>query len=134
MSVQRVLVVDDDAHIRQVIRLALTKAGFDVLEAGDGGEALKVLGTGTTRAEVCTIICDLQMPHVDGNQAIGYFHAQYPDIPLVLLTGAPDFILTEALQQEGICAYLQKPVSNTKLIEVIRQTARLRELRKASAS
>lgn len=134
MSVQRILVVDDDAHIRQVIRLALTKAGFDVLEASDGGEALKVLGTGTTRSQVCTIIFDLQMPYVDGNQAIPYFHAQYPEIPLVILTGAPDFILTEALQKEGICAYLQKPVSNAKLIEVIRQTARLSELRQKPAS
>ncbi len=133
MSIQRVLVVDDDAHIRQVIRLALTKAGYEVLEAGDGGEALKVLGTGTTRSGVCTIICDLQMPNVDGNQAIPYFHAQYPDIPLVILTGAPDFILTDALQKEGICAYLQKPVSNTKLLEVIRQTVRLSELRRQSA-
>lgn len=133
MSVQRVLVVDDDAQIRQVIRLTLTKAGFDVLEAGNGGEALEVLGTGATHEEVCTIICDLQMPYVDGNQAITYFHAHYPEIPLVILTGAPDFILTEALQKEGICAYLQKPVSNTKLIEVIRQTSRLSELRKSSA-
>ncbi len=133
MAVQRILVVDDDAHIRQVIRLSLTKSGYDVLEAGDGGEALKVLGAGTTRSEVCTIICDLQMPNVDGNQAIPYFHAQYPEIPLVILTGAPDFILTEALQKEGICAYLQKPVSNTKLLDVIRQTVHLSALRKQSA-
>ena len=61
------------------------------------------------------------------------FHVQYPEIPLVILTGAPNFILTEALQKEGISAYLQKPVSDTKLIEVIRQTARLSELRKKPA-
>jgi two-component system chemotaxis response regulator CheY len=134
MTMPRILVVDDDEHIRQVIRLALIKAGYDVLEAGDGGEALKLLGTGTTRSEVCTIICDLQMPHVDGSQAISYFHAQCPDIPLVILTGAPDFILTEALQKEGICAYLQKPVSNTKLTEVVRQTVRLSELRRKPVS
>ncbi|MBI5854304.1 MAG: response regulator [Nitrospirae bacterium] len=133
MTAQRILVVDDDAHIRQVMRLALTKAGFDVLEASDGGEALKLLGTGSTGSEICTIMCDLQMPNVDGNQAIPYFHAQYPEIPLVILTGVPDFILTEALQEEGVCAYLQKPVSNSKLIEVIRQTARLSELRKKPA-
>jgi two-component system chemotaxis response regulator CheY len=129
MSSGRILIVDDNVHVRQVIRLALSKAGYEVLEAGDGGEAIEMLQKGNTAETIHTIICDLQMPHVDGGQAISFFHAQFPDIPLIVLTGAPDFVLTEVLQKEGIGAYLQKPVSDRKLLEVVRQTVRLRDLR-----
>lgn len=125
----KILVVDDDVHVRQVIRLALSKAGYEILEAGDGGEAIELLQEGNTAETIHTIICDLQMPHVDGGQALGLFHAQFPDIPLIVLTGAPDFMLTEVLQKDGVGAYLQKPVSDRKLLEVVRQTVRLHDLR-----
>jgi two-component system chemotaxis response regulator CheY len=79
---------------------------------------------------VDTIICDLQMPNVDGDQALTYFKRHHPQIPLVIMTGAPDFVLTEVLKNQGITDYLIKPVTDKRFLEVIRATVRLHELRK----
>jgi two-component system chemotaxis response regulator CheY len=101
-----------------------------VIEAEDGGQAIQVMGAYQDAPNVDTIICDLQMPNIDGNQAITYFKRHHPQIPLVIMTGAPDFVLTEVLKNQGITDYLIKPVSDKRLLDLIRATVRLHELRK----
>lgn len=130
MAVGRVLIVDDQVYVRQAVRLVLTKAGYDVIEAEDGAQAIQVMGEHQDASDVDTIICDLQMPNIDGNQAITYFKRHHPQIPLVIMTGAPDFVLTEVLKNQGITDYLIKPVSDKRLLDLIRATVRLHELRK----
>lgn len=130
MGLGRVLIVDDQVYVRQAVRLVLTKAGYDVIEAEDGAQAIHILGEHQNASNVGTIICDLQMPNVDGDQAITYFKRQHPQIPLIILTGAPDFVLTEVLKSQGITDYLIKPVTDKRLLEVIRASVRLHELRK----
>lgn len=78
-----------------------------------------------------TIICDLQMPGLDGSQTIEYFRKHHPSIPLVILTGASDTVLTEVLQKQGVAEYLCKPVSTNKLLETVRRAAHLCGLRKS---
>jgi two-component system chemotaxis response regulator CheY len=130
MGLGRVLIVDDQVYVRQAVRLVLTMAGYDVIEAEDGAQAIHILGEHQNASNVDTIICDLQMPNVDGDQAITYFKRQHPQIPLIILTGAPDFVLTEVLKSQGITDYLIKPVTDKRLLEVIRASVRLHELRK----
>lgn len=126
----RVLVIDDQVYARQAVSLILSKAGYEVVEAEDGGKALEVMEQDNNGTLVDTIICDLQMPTVDGNQAITHFKRQYPDIPIVIMTGAPDFILTEVLKNQGVADYLIKPVRDKRILEVVRVTVRLHQLRK----
>ena len=128
MAQGTVLIIDDQVYVRQAVRLVLTKAGYDVIEAEDGAQGIRVVGENASRVD--TIICDLQMPNVDGDQAITYFKRHHPQIPLVIMTGAPDFVLTEVLKNQGITDYLIKPVTDKRLLEVIRATVRLHELRK----
>jgi two-component system chemotaxis response regulator CheY len=130
MAVGRVLIVDDQVYVRQAVRLVLTKAGYDVIEAEDGAQAIQVMGAHQDASNVDTIICDLQMPNVDGSQAITYFKRHHPQVPLVIMTGAPDFVLTEVLKNQGITDYLIKPVNDKRLLDLIRATVRLHELRK----
>ena len=130
MAIGRVLIVDDQVYVRQAVRLVLTKAGYDVIEAEDGAQAIQTMGEHQDRSNVDTIICDLQMPNVDGSQAITYFKRHHPQIPLVIMTGAPDFVLTDVLKNQGITDYLIKPVSDKRLLDVVRATVRLHELRK----
>ena len=113
MGLGRVLVIDDNAYARHAICLILTKAGYEVAEA--------------------EVICDLEMPHVSGSQTISYFRSRYPLIPLVILTGASDFVLTEVLRNHGVTDYLLKPVSEKRLLEVVRVNVRLHELRQRQA-
>jgi two-component system, chemotaxis family, chemotaxis protein CheY len=63
---QRLLVVDDEADIRDTLRDALEDEGYDVLVANDGEDALRVMSA--HREEIAVVILDVIMPNVDGNQ------------------------------------------------------------------
>ena len=115
----RVLVVDDEPSIRQLVNLSLTKAGYEVVEAQDGGEAIKVLNSDDNPLMVDTILCDIRMPKVNGIEAIAYFRAQYPTVPIVVMTGYPDVDLAVSLMRQGVLDYLVKPVSKDDLLTVI---------------
>jgi FixJ family two-component response regulator len=84
-------------------------------------------------SHVNTVICDLEIPRVSGSETISFFQRNHPLIPIVILTGASDFVLTEVLSRQGVTDYLLKPVSEKRLLEVIRVNVRLNELRRNQA-
>src|SRR5207247_10929659 len=112
----RVLVGDDEDNIRKIVRLTLTKAGYDVEEAEDGGKAIEVLNTGENPLMVDVIICDIRMPRINGVEAIEYFLAQYPSIPIIVQTGYPDRQLSTSLLKQRVVDYLDKPVDRAELL------------------
>ena len=77
----RVLVVDDEPDVRKVIKRILTKAGYDVIEAEDGEKAIEVINEGENPLLMGVIISDIQMPKINGVEAIKYFQQQYPGCP-----------------------------------------------------
>ena len=115
----RVLVVDDEPSIRKLVNLSLTKAGYEVVEAPDGEQAIKVLNSDDNPLMVDTILCDIRMPKVNGIEAIAYFRTQYPTVPVVVMTGYPDVDLAVSLMRQGVLDYLVKPVSKEELLTVI---------------
>lgn len=100
-SLGTILVVDDEAAVRQVIRLTLSKAGYEVAEAQDGVQAIALLEAGNYADSVDTIVCDLRMPHVSGDTAIAYFHSHYPAIPVIVVSGASDEEIAKVLMGRG---------------------------------
>jgi len=117
----RVLVVDDEANVRRLITITLTKSGYDVVEAEDGGQAIAALNAGDNPLMVDAILCDIRMPRINGLEAIDYFRSQYPSVPVVVLTGYPDVELAVGLMKKGVLDYLVKPVSKEELLTVIQQ-------------
>lgn len=115
----RVLVVDDEASIRKTLRICLSQAGYHVIEAGDGQEAITALNNGDNALMVDAIICDIRMPRIDGADAIRYFRTQYPSIPVIVLTGFPDIDLAIAMMKVGVKDYLLKPVTKENLLSVL---------------
>lgn len=115
----RVLVVDDESSIRKPVKLTLTKAGYEVVEAHDGEQAINVLNSDDNPLMVDTILCDIQMPKINGIDAIAYFRTQYPTVPVVVMTGYPDVDLAVSLMKQGVRDYLVKPVSKDRLLAVI---------------
>ena len=119
MSMGRVLVVDDEADVRKSVRLILTKAGYDVVEAEDGEKGIAAIKADGNALLVDTIICDLYMPKVNGMEAIAYFRAQFPSVPVIVLTGKPDIPNAASLFKQGVVEYLVKPVEAEKLTAAV---------------
>jgi two-component system, chemotaxis family, chemotaxis protein CheY len=115
----RILIVDDEDDIRKVLRLTLTKAGYDVAEANHGGKGIEVIGADDNPLMVDVIICDIRMPKINGVEAIAFFQQQYPSVPIIVLTGYPDQKMAAELLNRGVYDYLVKPADKGKLLECI---------------
>jgi two-component system chemotaxis response regulator CheY len=118
----RVLVVDDEIQVRKPIQLSLTKAGYEVIEAADGEQAIQALNAGDNPLMVDTILCDIRMPKINGTEAIAYFRTQFPTVPVIVMTGYPDVELAVSFMKQGVLDYLVKPVSKEELLTVIRKS------------
>jgi DNA-binding response OmpR family regulator len=132
MAAERIMIVDDDADVRQIIRLVLTKSGYEVIEAADGEEAIRILKADL--GALSAVLLDLQMPHVNGAEVIRYLKSCCSTLPFIVLTAEREFLLSEVLAKEGVCDYLIKPVSKEKLLESVRLAVRLHRLRKNQSS
>ena len=112
----RVLVVDDDDDVRDVIKSFLELAGFDVVEASGGADGLKLLRWDKT---IRLVLLDLTMPEMDGWR---FRHEQMSDprlsqIPTIIVSGEP---LAHIVDEELRAAdYLSKPVGRDHLIGVV---------------
>ncbi|HVL75661.1 MAG TPA: response regulator [Noviherbaspirillum sp.] len=82
---ERVLLVDDDAQVREVVRAALESRGFSVLEAEDGDEAIRMLQSGIA---VDAVLSDIVMPgSLSGIDLAHQLHAEHPNVAVLLTTG-----------------------------------------------
>ena len=116
-----VLTVDDSRTMREMVAFTLRGAGYTVLEAGDGREALRVLGGKTVDA----IITDLNMPGMDGLTLIRELRAQpaYKSVPILMLTTEADAQKKQDGKAAGATGWIVKPFSPDKLIAVVKQVA-----------
>ena len=128
MGAGRILVVDDEADIRKSVRLSLSKAGYDVVEAEDGGKAIQAIRSGDNPLMIDTVICDLVMPKVNGMEAIAYLRSQFPGVPIIVLTGHPNVENAAELFKQGVVDYLVKPIVPDKLVAAVNKAVKGREL------
>ena len=119
MSLGRILVVDDEEDVRKSVRLTLTKASYDVVDAEDGEKGIQQIRSGDNPIMVDAILCDIHMPKVNGVEAIGFFRQQFPSVPVIVMTGQPDVKAATDLMKQGVVDYLIKPVRPEKLSEVV---------------
>jgi two-component system chemotaxis response regulator CheY len=124
MSLGRILVVDDDEEVRRSVRLTLTKAGYDVVDAEDGEKGIEQMRSGDNPLMVDAIICDIHMPKVNGAEAIAFFRQQCPSVPVIVMTGRPDITGVTTLMRQGVVEYLTKPVRADELTEAVSKYAR----------
>jgi CheY-like chemotaxis protein len=112
----RILVVDDDVHVRQAIRWILEDEGYIVTEAADGNEALRVIGEGAPDL----VVLDLTMPEVDGYGVAAVLQAQEgPRVPILLITA--DGQAPAKAERVHAFAYLRKPFAIEDLLRAIRR-------------
>ncbi|ASK61566.1 DNA-binding response regulator [Virgibacillus phasianinus] len=99
-----ILLVDDDPHIRELLRFYLQKEGYRTLEAEDGQAALQQLEEQTIHLAVV----DIMMPHVDGYELCKEIRSYY-DIPVIMLTAKGELIDKEKGFTAGTDDYIVKP-------------------------
>lgn len=110
-----VLVVDDEAYIREVTRRTLEAEGYDVSEASNGPEAIELLSQGT-RYDL--LLADLNMPEMFGAEMVRRIRKSRPDLKVLYVTGDIDRLMNERPLWEGE-AFLDKPFSPAALLEAV---------------
>ncbi|MBD0381068.1 response regulator transcription factor [Paenibacillus sedimenti] len=123
----RIMVVDDDPGIRELIRVYLVGEGLKVIEASNGQEALKLLET--TQADL--VVLDVMMPLMDGWDLCRELRAQYSDLPLLMVTAKGESVHKVKGFQLGTDDYVVKPFDPVEL--VMRVKALLKRYRIASS-
>lgn len=106
-----VLVADDDRHVRELLKLYLSREGYVVYEAADGEEALTVLHHQT----IHLAIIDIMMPNKDGYQLCEEIRKHY-DLPVILLTAKDQLVDKEKGYMAGTDDYVTKPFEPKELL------------------
>jgi CheY-like chemotaxis protein len=112
-----ILIIDDELHIRRLVAQMLELAGYRVLEAASGAEALNLLET--ERPDVIT--CDIFMPGMNGYEVLEALKSQptTEGIPVIMLTALGQEKDTARAMELGAADYVTKPFGTTKLAETI---------------
>jgi CheY-like chemotaxis protein len=117
MTAQRILIVDDEELVRLVMRAVLQGAGFQVAEAADGEEALRLLRQPGQAFEV--VLLDHRMPRLSGPETLRGIREQAPATKVIMLSGGiPDQDLERSISR-GEVRFLQKPFANAELIQTV---------------
>src|SRR5256886_16736521 len=111
----RVLIADDDADVREVLVESFRDAGFDVLEAANGLEALLCV----KRDRPDAVVLDLMMPRLGGVDALRRIHAFNPGVRALVVTGAIDSELHRQATLAGAAGVFAKPVSAATLVAAL---------------
>ena len=111
-----VLVVDDSMTIRQTLSLTLRKAGYRVIQARDGWEAIAQL---QLQPEIAAVICDIEMPRMNGLEFLSRCRQQGSSLPIIILTYRSSEKYRQLAQQLGATRYLTKPFLDKELLSVL---------------
>lgn len=108
-----ILIIDDEASLRQTLARVLQRAGHEVTTAESGEMALSLI----TKTSFDIVYMDLRMPGMHGLDALKRIHASTPDLPVILFTAQPDVNSAVEALRLGATDYLLKPLQPQVLIE-----------------
>ncbi len=122
MKYKKILITDDSATSRMIIKRCLEMAGFfdiNYLEAEDGLQGLTILD----KEEVDLIITDLKMPKMDGKTFIRKLKSndKTKNIPVVVVSSLDNTVLEGRLKREGVLAVIGKPLSPAKVLDFMEE-------------
>lgn len=114
-TIERILVVDDDALIRLSVVRILERAGFRTAPASDGKEALDMI----VHELFGAVVTDLNMPRMNGLDLLQNIQSRFPWLPVIMMTGLATDEAREAALVQGAIAVFQKPVGWNNLIAAV---------------
>ncbi|MBU6479673.1 MAG: response regulator [Nitrospirae bacterium] len=125
-----ILVVDDNADIRETTRLMLSREGYEAWLAPDAASAMQLMNQPVLACAVCAVLCDLVMPNGSGTDLIVYLRKYHPAVPIIVFSGTDDTGFLQGVLQEGVCDWMRKPVLRETLLQKVRTAVHLFTLRK----
>ncbi|PCJ96610.1 MAG: sigma-54-dependent Fis family transcriptional regulator [Zetaproteobacteria bacterium] len=109
---RKILIVEDDPAQRRMISLLIhRKIGLGVVEADGGRMALSLLRDDVVRENICLVIIDLNMPNMGGIELLKLIRQQYPNLPIIILTGSKDLDVAVQVMKLGANDFLNKPIN-----------------------
>jgi len=118
---ETILVVDDSMTARQALAATLKKAGYEVIHAQNGKEAL--LQVQQRNAEIRAIFCDVEMPKMNGFEFLSQYRRELGEaaLPVIMLTSRNSQKHRQVASALGAAAYLTKPYQETVLISTLKE-------------
>jgi putative nucleotidyltransferase with HDIG domain len=126
MANDRILVVDDEETIREIVSSMLGGAHFQTRQAASGIEALSILESGD---EFDLVLSDLMMAEMDGIALLERAKERYPDMPIVMVTAVHDIQVALQALRNGAYDYLLKPFEREQLLATVRRALENRRLK-----
>jgi len=117
MKQERILVVDDEAIVRETIKNDLMEAGYDVVEARNGMEGVRQFKNGA----IDLVISDLVMGEMDGLEVLKEVKKISPDTPVIIITGYPSQKIAKEALVLGASDIINKPAGIRTLFKAVRQ-------------
>ncbi len=127
MPNDRILVVDDEETIREIVSSMLGGAHFQTRQAASGIEALAILESGD---EFDLVLSDLMMAEMDGIALLERAKERYPDMPIVMVTAVHDIQVALQALRNGAYDYLLKPFEREQLLATVRRALENRRLKR----
>jgi cyclic di-GMP phosphodiesterase len=127
MPNDRILVVDDEETIREIVSSMLGGAHFQTRQAASGVEALSILESGD---EFDLVLSDLMMAEMDGIALLERAKERYPDMPIVMVTAVHDIQVALQALRNGAYDYLLKPFEREQLLATVRRALENRRLKR----
>ena len=113
---KKILIVDDEKDIREVVHLSLSDMGYQVLEAEDGDEALRIF----REAQPSIVLTDIKMPNMDGIELLQKIKLENPETEVVMITGHGDMDLAIKSLKYKATDFITKPI-NVNVLEIALQ-------------
>ena len=113
-----ILVVDDEELLRRTLRTALERAGHEVEEAVDGGDAVRKFA----RRPCELVLIDIIMPEREGVETIGELRRLYPELPIIAMSGGGSVggeLFLDLARRLGATRTLPKPIRNAELVQLV---------------
>lgn len=119
----KVLIVDDERNIRNIVERLLDRQGFECRQAGDAREAADVMEH--DRFDV--VLCDVHMPGMSGVDLAGEIRRRFPETAVVMVTGEDSTAFASIAQENGAAAYVLKPFRTAELLIAVCGALRRRQ-------
>ncbi|MEW7978633.1 MAG: response regulator [gamma proteobacterium symbiont of Phacoides pectinatus] len=120
MRREMVLVVEDDAALREALSDTLELAGYGVITAADGESALEAM----RQTQVGMVVSDVQMTPMNGQELLGRIKRGFPSVPVLLMTAYGNIEKAVTAMRDGAVDYLAKPFEPELLLAKVKQSIR----------